>query len=274
MSTAALPFMFIAVLLGLVSAVLVRRVRRLGCRLNALARPLHELRGALTAFELGLSFVERSGFRQELNGCADSLRMALDRAALATRDVDALRRGEPAVVDGAAGVAFDELVARSGRAWSFVAPSYASSVDVDWRAGPVQVMGHTRRLQQALDNLIANALEHGGPRVLIEGERRGRLVRVLLSDGGDGLPRDLDRVLESPAGAPRAGRSRTSRGHGLSIAGEVIRDHGGTLALGMGSHGPGLIIELPATDRAKRELTSGLQHGPGHESRDRASKPG
>jgi signal transduction histidine kinase len=250
MSAAAVLLVFAVSVLG---ALLGHRTRRLGSRLDALARPLHELRGALAALELGLSFVERSrGLRQELNGCADSLRISLDRAALATRDIDALRRGEPAAVDVESEVNFDELVLRSVRAWSFVAPSYASSVDVDWRAGPVRVLGHAKRLQQALDNLIANALEHGGPRVLVEGERRGRLVRVLVSDGGGGLPQDLDGVLESRSG-PSPGHSGSTRGHGLSIASDVIREHRGTLGLGMGSHGPGLIIELPAADRGERD---------------------
>ena len=41
-------------------------------------------------------------------------------------------------------------------------------------------------LASALDNLVANALEHGGGRILVEGERSGNVVRVLISDGGSG----------------------------------------------------------------------------------------
>jgi signal transduction histidine kinase len=252
-----------AVALGLLSAMLAKRVHRLGARLDSLARPLHELRGALAALELGLSFMERSGrLRQQLNGCADSLHVSLDRAALAARDIDILRVGEPKAVDIKIEVEFQELVLRSARAWSFLAPTFASSLEVDWRAGPVRVLGHAGRLQQALDNLIANALEHGGPRVVIEGERREQLVRVLISDGGGGPPPDLDGVLAEKTAAISPARSpRAAHGYGLSIASQVIREHRGRLALGMGSNGPGLLIELPATDGGGRAPAAGaLSH--------------
>jgi nitrogen fixation/metabolism regulation signal transduction histidine kinase len=94
-------------------------------------------------------------------------------------------------------------------------------------------------LQQALDNLIANALEHGGGRVFVEGELRGGIVCVLVSDGGLGLPRDPD------AGAKG---SSSARGHGLSIVRKAIHEHNGTLGLAMGRNGPGLLVELPTTD--------------------------
>jgi signal transduction histidine kinase len=169
MTTGPLLALSGAAALAFLSGALGRRVRRLRCRLESLDRPLHELRGALASLELGLSFVERSReVRRELNGCADSLHVSLDRAALAARDIGILRVGRAAVVDVKVELDFRKLVLRSARAWSFLAASYAGSVEVDWRAGPVRVLGHSDRLQQALDNLIANALEHGGSRVLIE----------------------------------------------------------------------------------------------------------
>lgn len=246
----------VAVVFALLSGAKVRRLRY---RLESLDRPLHELRGALAALELGLSFVQRSReVQRELNGCADSLYVSLDRAALAARDISILHLGGAAVVDIKVELDFRELVHRSARAWSFLSSSYAGSVEVDWRAGPVRVFGHSARLQQALDNLIANALEHGGSRVLIEGECREQTVRVLVSDGGVGLPQDLDAVLaEKDAGTASVRERGSPRGHGLAIASQVIRDHGGRLALGMGSNGPGLLVELPISE----DLQQGRQAG-------------
>jgi signal transduction histidine kinase len=229
-----------AAALALLSGELGRKVRRLRYRLESLDRPLHELRGALAALELGLAFVERSNeVQRELDGCADSLHVSLDRAALAARDISILHVGGAAVIDIKVELELRELVHRSARAWSFLSSSYAGSVKVDWRAGPVRVLGHSARLQQALDNLIANALEHGGSRVLIEGECQEQTVRVLVSDGGGGLPRDLEDVLaEKEADTASTRESGSLRGHGLAIASEVIRDHRGRLGLGMGSNGP------------------------------------
>ena len=246
--------------LALLSGELGRRVRGLRSRLESLDRPLHELRGALAALELGLAFVERSReVRRELTGCADSMHVSLDRAALAARDISILHVGGAAVIEVKVELDLRELVLRSARAWSFLSSSYAGSVEVDWRAGPVRVVGHSTRLQQALDNLIANALEHGGSRVLIEGECREHTVRVLVSDGGGGLPQDLDAVLaEREAATVPTGENGSSRGHGLVIASQVIRDHHGRLALGMGSNGPGLLVELPLSDDRQQAGRTGM----------------
>jgi two-component system OmpR family sensor kinase len=118
---------------------------------------------------------------------------------------------------------------------------------LDWRAGPVRVTGDRGRLAQALDNLLSNALEHGGGRIAIEGDLRGMRVRVSISDGGPGPELPLDDVVRSP---------RSKRGHGLAIAGEVIREHRGALCRGAGVNGPALVLELPvrpaATTRAEQ----------------------
>jgi signal transduction histidine kinase len=252
-NAAALLLIAAALALGLLGLKAWRTARRLRDRLASLTRPLHELRGALAALELGLAVIERSSSScAELNGCVDSLRLSLERASLGARDVDALRRGDrvAAVKDR---VDFSTLILRSTRAWSLLAPAYNATLDVDWRAGSVRVLGHAGRLQQAFDNLIANALEHGGGRVLVEGERRGAQIRVLVSDGGAGLPHQFD-------GAP----SSAVRGHGLSIASAMIREHEGRLGLGMGRNGPGLLVELPAiggggnTPIALRGAASGM----------------
>ena len=44
-------------------------------------------------------------------------------------------------------------------------------IRVYWDAGPAMIEGDAARLAQALDNLISNALEHGGPPVVITGAR-------------------------------------------------------------------------------------------------------
>jgi signal transduction histidine kinase len=222
-------------------AVLAMRAHRLSLRLRLLARPLHELRGALAAFELGVTTMERTTeTRPELNEWVDAFRVPLERASLGLRDLDACLQGklplEAPIVRSH--VDLQAVVLQSVRAWSRVASSYQARLRVDWRAGPVRVLGEVARLRQALDNLIANALEHGGGRVLIEGELRGQSVRVKISDGGPGPPRPLSRLAD--------GRRHSKRGHGIAIAYDVIRAHGGRLAAGLGRHGPALVVELPA----------------------------
>jgi signal transduction histidine kinase len=110
------------------------------------------------------------------------------------------------------------------------------------------VVGEAARLTQALDNLIANALEHGGGRVLLEGERQGDSVRVKISDGGPGLR-------QPPLGLSRR-RPRSGRGHGLAIATDVVEAHGGKLVAGLGRHGPAIVVELPRERPAEHSLAA------------------
>jgi signal transduction histidine kinase len=227
--------------------VLLLLAHRLVGRLRSLTRPAHELRGALTALQLGLDAADRRArCARGLEARTEGLRAQLERATLALADLDRRRQGEagptaPAVGLGASSERLDlaTIVLRSARAWSQLAPGYGAGLDVDWRAGPVSIVGHATSLTQALDNLIANALEHGGGRVLVEGERRGASARVTISDGGPGA----GWLHADSTGAPW----RSPRGHGLAIAREAIEAHGGRLMTGVGGNGAALVLELPVS---------------------------
>ena len=71
------------------------------------------------------------------------------------------------------------------------------------------VLVDPRRAEGALDNLIANALEHGTLSVLVTARRGRRGVRISVVDGG--------------AGCDGRHRRDPRRGHGLRIVGEVAR---------------------------------------------------
>ncbi len=53
------------------------------------------------------------------------------------------------------------------------------SLELRWRAGPGVVIGERSGLSQALDNLIVNAIEHGGPSIVVEAAPgRGDRLRI------------------------------------------------------------------------------------------------
>ena len=54
------------------------------------------------------------------------------------------------------------------------------------------MIGDRRALAQALDNLIVNAIEHGGPTIVVEARRRGGRLRISVVDSGRG-PRPRSR---------------------------------------------------------------------------------
>jgi two-component system, OmpR family, sensor histidine kinase BaeS len=110
------------------------------------------------------------------------------------------------------------------------------------------INGDADRLEQALQNLAANALRHtpSGGTITLSAERAGAHLRIRVEDTGPGiapehLPVIFDRFYKSDD-------SRTSGGSGLglSIVKAIVERHGGTVTAG---NGQGALFEilLPAT---------------------------
>ena len=64
--------------------------------------------------------------------------------------------------------------------------SAGGSLELRWRAGEAIVEGDRCELAQALDNLIVNAIEHGGPEIVVEARMRCGRLRVAVVDSGRG----------------------------------------------------------------------------------------
>jgi two-component system sensor histidine kinase BaeS len=99
--------------------------------------------------------------------------------------------------------------------------------------GAETVIGDPDRLEQALQNLAANALRHtpdGGDVVLSADVVEGKL-RLRVRDSGEGIPAEhlpliFDRFYKVDASRKAAGGS----GLGLSIVRAIVERHGGTVA--------------------------------------------
>jgi two-component system sensor histidine kinase MtrB len=195
---------------------------------RALNRALHELRRPLQALVL---LEERSGQPAAAPPCA-SRRDLLVVAESALQDLDgALNGGEPARPRGRFNCR--EVVLACLEHWR-PAAARAGGIRVYWDAGPAPVEGDPRRMAQAFDNLIANALEHGGPPVVVTGARVAGRVRITVANGR-GTSADPGR------GDPR-------RGHGTQIVSEVASAHNGRFALCRTGAGCVAALELPLAE--------------------------
>lgn len=126
---------------------------------------------------------------------------------------------------------------RGARIALAVAPENPLSVELD-----------PARLRQALDNLITNAVVHGGHGVEISlAVRVAKTLQIDVADNGSGIPPDaLDRIFDA---RERLDRATPGTGLGLALARSIAEGHGGTLAVvsALGA-GTTFTISLPLTE--------------------------
>lgn len=88
------------------------------------------------------------------------------------------------------------------------------------------------RTRQVLDNLLTNAVRHGGGEAVEVGVgRRGDWVFIEVSDQGPGIPKKEQERIFSRFGQGRAGRRGKGLGIGLYLAQQIAEVHGGCLEL-------------------------------------------
>jgi C4-dicarboxylate-specific signal transduction histidine kinase len=112
--------------------------------------------------------------------------------------------------------------------------SRADGIRVYWDAGPAPIDGDAARLTQALDNLLANAIEHGGPPIVITGARVAGRLRITIANG------------VQPGRVAHTADPR--RGHGTDVVSEVASAHGGRFALCQTASGCVAALELPLAE--------------------------
>ena len=125
--------------------------------------------------------------------------------------------------------------------------------------GTPHIWGDADRLEQALQNVAANAIRHtpDGGQVTLLAEPAGDTVRITVTDTGPGIPPEhlphiFDRFYK--ADASRAGTLVPSgSGLGLSIVRAIIVRHGGDIrAANAPGGGAVFTLTLPSAQRAER----------------------
>jgi signal transduction histidine kinase len=210
---------------ALIAGVLlaIARVREMRRRGN-LNRALHELRRPLQALVLGAGGERGPG--------PHILRVALTALGDLDREINGgERRVELRPVDCRA------LVQPAVERWAGVAAAGRRTLTLRWRAGSASVLADPDRVAQALDNLIDNALRHGGLRVSVDAELCATGVRITVRDTG-------------AAGPPSRPTRDPRHGHGLAIVARVAAEHGGRFLMLRTAAGASATLELPLAPRA------------------------
>lgn len=199
---------------------------REGRRRSALNAAMHELRRPLQVLALALP----DHFPGD--GAVDSsLRLAADALDRLDREVN----GTGAIV-AAEPLSPRPLLEEAVLRWKNQAAALGGSLVFRWKAADAAVSVNPIDLAQAVDNLISNAIEHGGGTVTVEARTVSSRLVIAVRDsgtrsGGDPLPR----------------RRSTSgrRGHGLRLVTRFASAHGGSFDLRRRDSGTVATIRLP-----------------------------
>jgi heavy metal sensor kinase len=197
------------------------------------AEASHELRTPLSLLKTELELaLRRPRSAEELRAALSSAADETDRLALLADDLLVLARSDEGRLRLAAEpLAVSELLETVARRFGSRADEAGRTLEVDAPAD-ASVLGDPLRLEQALGNLVDNALRYGTGTVRLEGRPQDGLVALRVTDQGAGFPPDfLPRAFERFSRADES-RARGSAGLGLALVEAIARAHGGTAAAG------------------------------------------
>lgn len=237
--------------LATLTLVLLARRRR-----EALARELHEVRGALTSARLAVDLLPildvdnpsvcraaSDELERTYATLSDFERLLHER--LLAPSISRERLADAASARQLRRLRFDarEELARLALIWGESARRQGRELVFTWQ-GPddcVLVGGQQRHFTEVITNLLTNALRHGEGDVELIARIRSDHLRVEVCDAGPGLPGPLAGIARRP--------QRGEHGHGLSVARRASRALGGTLSSAPASLGARLVFTVPALHR-------------------------
>lgn len=202
---------------------------REGRRRTALNEAMHELRRPLQALSLALPTDPKG---------QDAVDSSLRLAAAALDRLDREINGDIGEIEVDL-VPLKPLLEAAVQRWSSRAVRVGGGIHLRWLSDEQWVEGDGIEFAQAVDNLISNAIDHGGGEVTIEGRREGTWLLISIRDRG-GRARRTSRPLRRPGL-----RSRSRDGHGLRVVSRVARTHGGSFGLRRAKWGAEARLRLP-----------------------------
>ena len=207
----------------------------------------HELRTPLAILKTELELALRAGRTpEELTAALRSAAEETDRLAQLAEDLLVIARSDRGGLPvRLAPVDVGVLLGRVAERFAGRAESQGRSLEVDAQPG-TELSADAVRLEQALGNVVDNALRHGAGRVCLRASARDDVVELRVSDEGEGFATSLlDHAFERFTRADEA-RGRGGAGLGLAIVDTIARAHGGSAGAANGESGANVWIALPA----------------------------
>jgi two-component system, OmpR family, sensor kinase len=213
----------------------------------------HELRTPLSILRAELELSLREGrSHAELVAAVRSAADETERLSLLAQDLLVLARADRGRIElRTESLPARELLEAARDRFAARAAAAGRSISIDngapGGADEPQVRADRVRIDQALTNLVDNALRHGAGEVVLAVRDHADTVSLHVRDGGGGFPPDfLPHAFERFTRAEYA-RPRGGTGLGLAIVAAIAEAHGGAVqAANRPGGGADVQIDLPA----------------------------
>ncbi|WP_287387073.1 PAS domain-containing sensor histidine kinase, partial [Sphingobium sp.] len=212
----------------------------------------YELRTPLTTIS-GFAEMMSAGYAGELSPSAaeyvDGILKSTARLSMLIDNVLDLTQGEVGTLPiDHVRVDLTTVVRASASRMMMDATAKGMDIDMTLQDSLGAVQGDARRIGQAIDHLLENAIRYcgKGARILLHGDGVVDKARIVVSDNGPGIAAGQQAAIFDPAA--RAGQARNGgrAGIGLPLARQLAEAHGGTLQLvSEAGQGTMAVIELP-----------------------------
>jgi signal transduction histidine kinase len=202
-------------------------------RRTLLNAALHELRRPLQALSLLVS------------GPGGSVEGSLEMAVAAVDQLDREINGRSSLTETER-FFLRPIVEATVERWRPVATRAGRSLELVWSGGDGELEGRPVALAQMVDNMISNAIEHGGGAIALEAEVERGLCRLSVRDEGGAGTAARSRVLSR---GRLTGRRR--HGHGLQIVRRVAAQHRGRFSLVRSGGGTEAKLALPVSEERR-----------------------
>ncbi len=209
---------------------------------HELGQPISAFRNHLAAAEMGGEITSPS--------TAKSLNKLVERMEAITKQFRYFARG---TASDKARVDFADILGEVDHLLRADFEAEGVTLHITALETPVQVQANKVMLEQALTNLLTNALHavenEPGPEVRVDVTLADHRIEVRISDNGPGLDGVNLADLQEPFFSTKP--SGIGMGLGLAIATEIIKDHGGELTLEPSDKGAKFVVSLPVLPRGE-----------------------